>query len=298
MSDLATGKVTAEDIRVELVELGLTREQADAIKGKANLSAKRDGLTKQDEDLPDLDEAQIDIVEDEVQKTDTIDIISIDDPKWNDFVLSQLTTEEKVKDNPTVDGLRRVAQQLIGPIINMHTHIVQAPTPENEKRATVTVYLKFNVQSPHCKYYGNIEVMGSADSYWGNTDKIYRNHPTAVAETRAEGRALRRILRLRKVIAAEEQADETEMETLGMETVGKITQPQISYLEITCRDKLGINVRNFINKELPMVKNVINISHAEALGLFKVLSSYQATGVPEDLQGYDGADWKTNLTGE
>ena len=43
-----------------------------------------------------------------------------------------------------------------------------------------------------------VTVNGAADVYWGNCDKIYRNHPVAVAETRAEGRALRRRIKAQK----------------------------------------------------------------------------------------------------
>ena len=70
-------------------------------------------------------------------------------------------------------------------------------------------------------------VNGAVDVYWGNCDKIFRNHPVAVAETRAEGRALRRALRLRKVVAAEELAEEIEDDVDGS-TVGKTTNNQIN----------------------------------------------------------------------
>jgi len=292
MTDLATGTVTVADLREELVELGLTEEEANSIKGKSNLRAKIEELQSSDDVDVNLD--NVEVVEDKLEyeggetTSDTPDIYS---PEWSDYVLGLMTNDEKIDGNPTVDGMRRVAQKLLGRIVHSASDIIQCPCPENKERATVKVSITFSD-------LGNTSTFsGCADSYWGNTDKEYRNHPVAVAETRAEGRALKRALRLRKVISAEENVNEADLEDLGMDSVGKITTPQIQYLEITCRDKLGLNIKKLVNKELPEVKNINDVSHAQALELFKLLSSYQSTGVPEELKGYD-ADWKSNLTGE
>lgn len=282
--------VSVADLRKELVKLGLSEDEAVSIKGKANLVARVNELSRASL-MGDVNLDDVEVVEDDVEFVDDTksDTPTMYDPEWSDYVLSQMADDEKMDGNPTVDGLRRMVGVIFGNITSSHTNVVQTPTPDNKERATVTVTIVVNDGDE------NLMVTGAADSYWGNTDKAYRNYPVAVAETRAEGRALKRLLKLRKVISAEEKAD--EIEPIGEDSVGKITPPQIQYLEITCRDKLGVNIKKLLNKHLPDVQNVNDISHADALELFKVLSSYQSTGVPEELQGYD-SDWKGNLTGE
>ena len=53
---------------------------------------------------------------------------SFNSPEWNDYVLSLFTNEELVDGNPTVDGLRRVTELVLGKINKTHVDIVQCPT--------------------------------------------------------------------------------------------------------------------------------------------------------------------------
>jgi hypothetical protein len=104
---------------------------------------------------------------------------------------------------------------------------------------------------------------------------------------------------LRKVITADEADGGAADETLETGTAGNITANQIKFMEVMARDKspgTGVNLVKFLNKEVPGCNNIDSISHSKALELFKILSSYQSTGVPEDIQGYD-ANWKTELRG-
>ena len=138
-------------------------------------------------------------------KTNKIDINSLE---WNDYVLGLLSDDEKIDGNPTTDGLRRIFEIALNcTVISAESTVIQSPSPDNEKRATVSHSLTYVLNDGGTDpLFKTRTVSGAADVYWGNCDKIYRNHPVAVAETRAEGRALRRALRLRKVVAAEELA--------------------------------------------------------------------------------------------
>ena len=134
-------------------------------------------------------------------------------------------------------------------------------------------------------------VSGAADVYWGNCDKVYRNHPVAVAETRAEGRALRRALKLRKVVAAEEIAKDIEDSPDGS-TVSKISTNQLNFLDILTQ-RLNINTKQLLKKLGHSDENVYNIDHDSAVQIIKLVSSYQqdTSTISDDIKGYE-TNWK------
>lgn len=216
------------------------------------------------------------------------------DIEWTDYVLSLLSDDEKINDNPTTDGLRRIFEQAMDcVVIEAISDVVQAPSPENEKRATVVHTLRYVLNTDvsdvsELKYRA---VTGSADVYWGNCDKIYRNHPVAVAETRAEGRALRRALKLRKVVAAEEIAKDIE-DHPDENSVSKITNNQINFIDVIAK-RLNINVTELLkNNNLESV-NIYTLSHEDAVRVIRLLSSYQQAveSIPENMLGYNN-EWK------
>jgi len=219
---------------------------------------------------------------------------SINDLGWTDYVLSLLSDDEKIADNPTTDGLRRVFEIALDCCVTeAKTEVVQTPDPNNEKRATVVhtiSYILKNIdsQDENLKYRS---ISGAADVYWGNCDKIYRNHPVAVAETRAEGRALRRALKLRKVVAAEEIAKDIDDHPDG-DTVNKITNNQINFID-TLSNRLNINVIKLLEQNNLDTKNIYGLSHDDAVSIIRVLGGYQQNmqNIPELLIGYSN-EWK------
>jgi hypothetical protein len=232
-------------------------------------------------------------VESETKTEQTIVKPSMHDIEWTDYVLSLLTDDEKISGNPTTDGLRRIFETVLNcSVVNADTDVIQSPSPENEKRATVTHSLTFVLNDESVsKELKTRSVTGAADVYWGNCDKIYRNHPVAVAETRAEGRALRRALRLRKVVAAEELAKDID-DNPDSNTVNKISNNQINFIDVLSK-RMDINVGKMLQNLGYSDKNVYNIEHTDAVSIIKILSSYQQdiSTISEDIKGYD-ANWK------
>jgi hypothetical protein len=217
---------------------------------------------------------------------------TIHDIEWTDYVLSLLTDDEKIMGNPTTDGLRRIFEKALKcTITEARSEIVQTPSIENEKRATAThsiIYVMNDEPNDSATKYRAIS--GSADVYWGNCDKIYRNHPVAVAETRAEGRALRRALRLRKVVAAEEIAKDIE-DHPDHDTINKITNNQINFIDVLSK-RMDINVTKLIEKLAPGTKNVYNIQYNDAVNIVQNLTGFQqSNNIPEELKGYS-SEWK------
>lgn len=218
---------------------------------------------------------------------------SMGDISWTDYVLSQLSDDEKINGNPTTDGLRRIFETILNcTILHINTDVVQTPSPENEKRATVVYRMDYilNDGSVH-EDLKHRSVTGAADVYWGNCDKIYRNHPVAVAETRAEGRALRKGLRLRKVVAAEELAENTD-DHPDKDSVSKISTNQINFIDVLSK-RLNINVIALIKNLAIDSSSIYNISHEDAIKIIRELSRLQqdVSSIGENLMGYDSS-WK------
>lgn len=219
---------------------------------------------------------------------------TIHDIEWTDHVLGMLSDDEKIKGNPTTDGLRRILEVALGcKIIESTSKVVQSPSPDNEKRATVThtLVLYLNEAYDLTSNLNKVVIDGSADVYWGNCDKIYRNHPVAVAETRAEGRALRRALRLRKVVAAEELAGDME-DHPDANSVDKITNNQINFMDVISK-RLDINPIKLLESNNLNSKDIYGLPHDKAVDIIRLLSKYQTnmSEIPENILGYSN-EWK------
>lgn len=220
--------------------------------------------------------------------------ISPCDVEWTDHVLGFLNDDEKIAGNPTTDGLRRIFEKVLNcRLIGSTSTVSQSPSIDNERRATVVHSLTYrlNPQSPDPEGINTLTTDGSADVYWGNCDKIYRNHPVAVAETRAEGRALRRALKLRKVVAAEEIAKDIDTEHLEQNNLNKINNSQINFFDVFGQ-RLNISIPKLLNSINIDYKTIYDISYDDAVKTITQLSSYQQNGsIPSSILGYD-TNWK------
>jgi hypothetical protein len=223
-----------------------------------------------------------------------VNIPKPNDLEWTDYVLTLLSDDEKIAGNPTTDGLRRIFEIALNcHLISSTSTVVQSPSPDNEKRATVVHSLSYRLNTGKTDQDSfNIQsVDGAADVYWGNCDKVYRNHPVAVAETRAEGRALRRALKLRKVVAAEEISSSIEDDPNG-DTVSKITPNQINFIDVIAK-RIDINPLKVLASLGIEEKNIKNIDYPHGISIIRELSKLQQNldSVPSELKGYSDT-WK------
>lgn len=231
-------------------------------------------------------------INDTVEVVVTNTIPTPNDIEWTDYVLSLLSDDEKISGNPTTDGLRRVFETALNcTVLDATSEVVQSPSRDNENRATVTHTLHYYLNDESVgRELKNRSVSGAADVYWGNCDKVYRNHPVAVAETRAEGRALRRALKLRKVVAAEELAKDIE-DHPDHDTINKITNNQINFMDVLAK-RLNINPVKLMENLAIDNSNIYNISYDDAVKTVTTLSGYQQTNdIPQNIIGYD-PNWK------
>lgn len=311
-----TKKMKIGEIRRELIDtFGADKELINSIKGKSQLSEMLNRAKLPDEDniykirsrdvkleLEDLnfgEQGEMGDFELENEINNKVDqteeeIITHRHPQWHEYVMEQLTKEELKEGNPTVDGLRRVIEDVYGTVLKAKTDVIQTPSEQNGKRATVVHTLTVRRYDDNDK----IQISGAADVYYGNTDEGFRNHPVATAETRAEGRALRRALKLRKVVSAEEMGD-TSGDSIKEENPGSITTAQITALNVMSKNKVHVNLAKLIPSHLgrEIVNLKSDVTYDEGIGLVDLVSSYQSTPVPEELAGYN-PNWQFDLNKE
>ena len=283
-----------DDLRDILIgEYGYTHEEIASIRGKtAFVNAVKQEDEKMD-NLPSL--SSVIDNEDPVAVGDEL----LEDspplqssPEWNDYVLGKLLPEESYKGNPTVDGLRRITELLLGEIVEIDTEILQVPSPENERRATVKVSITIDVGDKHKSF------CGVGDSYSGNTDRTYQHWRVSCAETRAEGRAYKKALKLRKVVTAEELNTTPEETPESVTGEGMITDTQISFIEILCKPGRGmnINIQKFVDNQGLKCNNIRQLAYTQSLQLQSILATYQQNpeSIPPEILGFDN-NWRTTF---
>lgn len=193
-------------------------------------------------------------------------------PEWNDYVMSMFQSSELQDGNPKVEGLRRIAQLIHGTIIDEEPVVYSA----NEEYASVKYTFVFEDR----------KVSAVADSNRNNNVSMpFAVYPLAIAENRAMGRALRKVLNLRNVVSAEE---------IGLVNAPKeefsnpISGAQLKVIEKMCK-LLGIDILKFINVGEKKYDNIEAVSQSEALEMIQLLNRYQADDKnPDKLQIPEG----------
>lgn len=288
-------------LRKILLESGkFTQIDVDNIKGKAKLVEAVMSLSET-EDVKETNFSQL-FSSAEIEKEENVtenneNIVSTPSYlsyEWHDYVMSLFHPNE-LQDGkyPKVDGLRRVAELLIGEITFSGPSQVTPPDkPDVPGRATVVYQVQFNTNS------GEKVFSAVAGSWIGNTDDEYSAFPEPIAETRAEARALRRALRLR-VASAEEltkkdtatfakQAFERNISNGEWKESDTISSTQLTFLKKNC-EKLDIDFDKFINSGKDKFDDVNNIPKIVALEMIQRLNDYQNSGkkslaIPEEIK--------------
>lgn len=210
-------------------------------------------------------------------------------PDWHTYVMGQFSEDELAEGNPTVDGLRRVTHLLLGPIVDAKSRIRQSPTKENFFSAASVEY-RLTIEF----YDGTIRSFcGAADVTTANTPEPYCRHSVASAETKAEGRCLRKALMLRKVITAEEalQVEPSVDEDTNRKwnPDARITREQKIALNILAKTA-DVNVIKFINAGDTKYASIDDVKFSTATDMLEFIHEYvnAKRPVPPKIKGYDG----------
>tara|TARA_R100000008_G_scaffold21970_1_gene11645 strand:+ start:695 stop:1471 length:777 start_codon:yes stop_codon:yes gene_type:complete len=220
--------------------------------------------------------------------------------EWSDYVMSKFEPHELIDGNPVCAGLRRVTEDVLGSIVSSRPSQVWPSTDVNGPgRATVIFEVVINwMDSGEFRTFAEV-----ADVWHGNTDDLFCAHPVATASTRAEGRALRKALKV-KCLAAEELAKKDIVSIVRQsvdQNVGvsgewkeesNISLPQVNFIDGKCK-QLDIHVLNFINAGSENYSSINDVSKKTASKMLATLNEYQTKtkNIPEKIKGYD-SNWR------
>ncbi len=166
--------------------------------------------------------------------------------EWSDYVLRQFRDDELIEGHPKHSGLLRIAESLIGPVMSRTVQDFVAPTKENLGTATVHSRMVFLVTNELHPLAGHQLIEdGIAEVNEGNSAMPFLLHPSATASSKAEAQALRKALRLRNLVAADEIApDESAGVNIFMpETM--IAPEEITIIDVSCK-RINMSVLDFI----------------------------------------------------
>ncbi len=211
---------------------------------------------------------------------------SSSDPKWVDFVIDQLKDNELVNGAPTTDGLRRVCEKHYGEIIFSHSATVDVLCT-NTGRCAVNHSLGI------LKYETGSEITVSAcvDVLHNKLPAPFNEHMLATACTRAEGKALRRAMKI-KVHTSEELNNEDPEDASSSEP---LNDQQISAIKVMSK-RNNVDLKGFCKSQSDGANSINDLTNLEARLIINKLSSFQRKGVPEEFSGYD-AGWEETFGG-
>lgn len=199
-------------------------------------------------------------------------------PQWVETVLDALSEHELYNGTPTTDGLRRVTEYLFGTILESQTNIIY----HDPKR----------VVAEHCLLIRKhdtdevIKVNACVDVLADKLPYPFNQHIVSTACTRAEGKALRRALKIRVQTAEELNTEE------DVSSNEKINDQQITAIKTLCR-RNNINLVKLV-KKFSQAKCIDEVSNLEGRLIISKLSEFQREDIPEELVGYE-ADWEVKF---
>lgn len=257
-----TTKMSVDEIRAKLIQSGLPLDDVKNIKGKSNLASKLKEIIG--EALSDLEITTTNETVETEEKT--IEYLS---PEWQDYVLSQFNKNELDDGYPLVAGLRRVTQKLLGPIISSK--------PVGFVSGNTCIYevnIRWDDTPGEIRTFGGI---GYADPSNFEADDEYGKYCPPIAETRGEGRALRKALGL-NITFAEEMVRKKNTNKVNVEETETIVSDKkdtdpISTVQISLIRNLAS--RNNVDLTKLTDKPIESLTNIEALSIIGKLNEVQ-----------------------
>jgi hypothetical protein len=286
-------KMKVDELKESLVLNGLSVQSLEGL-GKKELVKLHKETTILDEVDLDEDFEEVDnlVLQEEYDAVIDPEAPPYNSREWSDYVMAKFDKSELIDGNPICAGLRRVSEMMLGTVVESGPEQVFPSTDPNKPgRATVVYKVVFDwMNTGYFKTFREV-----ADVWHGNTDDLYCAHPVATASTRAEGRALRKALKIR-ALAAEELAKKdivgiVQATTADWNPEDTISNQQVTFVNNKCK-QLDIDVRKFVNMGSKKYESVSDVTRNTAQKMLRQLNDYQQNGnIPEQVQGYE-SDWR------
>jgi hypothetical protein len=200
-------------------------------------------------------------------------------PLWSNYVFSKFEKDELKDGFPTCDGCRRVLEEVLGTIVSSTITNIICPTKENNGTTIVSVRLDIMVHNEDHRFCDRLITCEEiADVSSKNCDAPYDKYPSSIASTRAEGRAIRKLLRLKNIITAEEKSNiaETAVEDDWSIEEELITDSQLNVFDMMCGpQRLNMNVIDFINYCGENHEEPYNITRSSAQKILQRMNKIQ-----------------------
>lgn len=205
--------------------------------------------------------------------------------EWHEFVMSLLDESELNDGYPKADGLRRVSELLLGDIIDSKPTEIFPVSGNGIGRATVGYSVTFRWWDDSTRTYADV-----ADVFDGNINDDFIIYALATAATRAEGRALRKALKL-KICTAEELSDKVK-KVQTKPTESSVTENQISFLNNRCKS-MNIDVMKLINSSEERYHSVEQLSKKKCSVFIEKINRFyrKEEEVPQDIVGFQ-ENWR------
>jgi hypothetical protein len=212
--------------------------------------------------------------------------------EWHEYVMRQFRDDELKDGNPSRDGLVRVTEKLIGPIFERLIVNFIGPTKDNLGTATVQSRIRIHVlNESHPLADSVITEDGIAEVNSSNTSEPYILHPGATASSKAESQILRKVLRLRNTVAADEIASEDSLGVNIFMPESVITQEEITLIDIICK-RINMSVLDFISCGETKYISIEEVPSSKAMSMIKFLNDIQSQKKARPVEkAYDSA-WR------
>tara|TARA_B100000029_G_scaffold284648_4_gene278486 strand:- start:7411 stop:8298 length:888 start_codon:yes stop_codon:yes gene_type:complete len=288
--------MTVTELKSSLEQSGVPADVLSTLKKKELIELHKETTivdeVNLDEDFEEIDE--IDVFEEPYAGTMDSEAPAYNSREWSDYVMTKFDKSELIDGNPICAGLRRVSELMLGTIIESGPEQV-FPSTDANKPGRATVVYKVVIDWMNTGYIKTFREV--ADVWHGNTDDLFCAHPVATASTRAEGRALRKALKIR-ALAAEELARKDIVSIVQATTTNadwnpedNISNQQVTFINNKCK-QLDIDVRKFVNMGSTQYESISNVTRNTAQKMLRQLNDYQQKGgIPEQIQGYE-SDWR------
>lgn len=215
-------------------------------------------------------------------------------PEWHEYAMTLFQEDEMMNGHPLVAGLRRVTELVLGPIVfSGPTWVKPTERDDHHGRATVIFTVEFA---------SGLRCSEVADSWEGNTDDMFCAFAVAIASTRAEARALRKVLKIKGVAAEEltkkdtakivrDLSKQTSSSSGDYNDSARMSDAQSNFIDVKCKQ---LNVNG--SKLLSSVFNVSSskkITKKVASEIIDRLNDYQRdkSSIPSEVAGYN-EEWR------